>query len=443
MTELADPEPPALARSVAFNVAGQVGSLAVGFVGSILLARWLGPADRGLLGVLSSFASFALMLGGLGVPLAVLYYASRRETSLGALLANSLLCAAALAVVLVPLTFALRHPLADAFTHGRGEAAWVVAAATVPLSFLDYATQNFLLGRLRFGAFNAVVLAARVAGLAATGGLVVAAGFGVQGGLIALAVGSLCMIAGSLWYARPFGRVAVDGGLLRRMTSYGARVQVGALFQLLNYRLDLIVIQFFAPLSVVGLYIVAQVIAELSNLVSSAFHNSVMPLVAAGDDDGSSRTTAAGIRHHGIAVLGSVVGIAIAGPLIIRFAYGADYTGAIVPMLILLPGMWFLGTGTVIAGDLRGRERPGLASALAGLSVAVTVALDALLIPRFDVNGAAIASDGAYVAFGVASLIAVSRISGLSIRSLVVPTVADLRAYPLALRRLAAKVRSR
>ena len=60
----------------------------------------------------------------------------------------------------------------------------------------------------------------------------------------------------------------------------------------------------------------------------------------------------------------------------IIYLYGARFHPALVAVLILLPGMWFLGTGTVVAGDLRGRGRPGLSSAVAGAAVVITVVLD-------------------------------------------------------------------
>ena len=110
-------------------------------------------------------------------------------------------------------------------------------------------------------------------------------------------------------------------------------------------------------------------------------------------------------------------------------------------MLILLPGMWFLGTGTVVGGDLRGRGRPGLASAVAGIAVVVTVALDLALIPPFGIVGAAVASVAAYSVFGLVSLAVLSRVSGIPVRTLVIPTVADLKRYPAAIRSVLGPVR--
>jgi Na+-driven multidrug efflux pump len=103
--------------------------------------------------------------------------------------------------------------------------------------------------------------------------------------------------------------------------------------------------------------------------------------------------------------------------------------------------MWFLGTGTVVAGDLRGRGRPGLASVLAGLAVLVTIALDLALIPLFGVLGAALASVVAYVVYGLISLVAISRESGIAFSELVIPTRADLALYPTTVLSLLSRIR--
>ena len=79
-----------LTRAVAINVLGTTGTLVIGFFGSILIARWLGPSDRGLLGLIASTSGFAVALFGLGWPLGVMYFASKREASQGALLGNTL-----------------------------------------------------------------------------------------------------------------------------------------------------------------------------------------------------------------------------------------------------------------------------------------------------------------------------------------------------------------
>jgi Na+-driven multidrug efflux pump len=112
-------------------------------------------------------------------------------------------------------------------------------------------------------------------------------------------------------------------------------------------------------------------------------------------------------------------------------------------MLILLPGMLFLGAGVVVTGNLRGRGRPGLSSTLAGLTAIVTLILDLALIPPFGITGAAIASVIAYAFYGTASLMTLARLGGIPIRTLTLPTRAEFSMYVSIYRRGIAWLRAR
>ena len=432
-----------LARSVTLNLLGSAASLVVGFVGSVLLARWLGPTDRGLLGALQAVSTSALTLTSIGVPMAVLYYASRAEASTRRLLGTSFAQAAVLAAVLIPAAAIFSHPLARAFSHGRGGSVWILAAALVPITFLDWTMHNQILARLQFRFYNVLGVVSKVVTVVLIIALVGIGDLGVGGGLVAVGATSVVMIAGCLPVLLRDGRPRYDRRLFRKLTSYGARVQLNNIFQNVNYRLDVIILQFFRPLSDVGYYVVAQIIAELVTVLAGSFQSSIIPLVAGAEGEGRDRTTILAIRHHGILAAAGCILNAGFGTALILVGYGSSYRPAIVPMLILLPGIWWLGTGSVVTSDLRARDRPGLASAVSGAAVLVTVGLDFALIPPLGVIGAAIASVVAYTSQGVLSLVALSRVTGLPLRTLIVPERADLAAYPAAARTLARRLRRR
>jgi O-antigen/teichoic acid export membrane protein len=441
----ADPAPGSpLARFVTWNVSGNAASLLIGFIASIALARWLGPSNRGLLALMLSVATLALVLTAIGMPVAVVYFASRRERDGPAILGNCLAHAAVLAAVLVPAALIFNKPLSEALGHGHGGRTWALAAALVPITFLDWTTHSQLQGTLRFGRFNVLLVLQRISYAVGVLILLGVLKLGVAAGLLATAIGSIVMIAGSLPPILKLGRPRLDRALMRRMMAYGGRAQIGSILQQTNARLDVIILQFFRPLSQVGYYVVAQTVAELLIQIADAFQWSNMALVSREDreDEQAERSTTA-IRHHALISGVAALGNAIFGPVLIWFAYGPRFHDAIVPMLILLPGVWLLGIGFVVQGDLGGRGRPGMSSAMAGVSAAVTVVLDLALIPAFGVDGAAVASVCAYATFGVGSLIALHRVSGVSVRELAVPTRADLHAYARFITRAAGALRSR
>jgi len=438
------PDAPAakmLARSVTLNAIGNAGSLLIGFVGSILLARWLGPGDRGLLAVLQASSVFALTLGAIGTPMAVLYYASLPTRSTPALLGTTLAYGAALGGVLVPLAWLAHSELAHILSKGQGGLAWVLAAALVPITFLDWTTHNQILGRLGFGLYNALTLLGKLLSLALIALLVGGLGWGVSGGLVALGGASVVMVAGCLPPLLREGRPRFDRTVLATLMRYGAKVQIGTIFMSLNYRLDVVILQFFVPLSAVGYYVIAQIVAELVIVIANSFQASVVTLVAGSEKADRDRTTMLATRHHGILAAVACLGNVGFGTALIEVAYGHPYHSAILPMLIILPGIWFLGAGSVVTSDLRGRGRPGLASQVSGAAVVVTVALDLALVPPFGIIGAAFASLVAYTTFGLLGLRTLSRTAGIPVRRLVVPERADLAAYPAVARAVVRRLR--
>jgi O-antigen/teichoic acid export membrane protein len=431
-----------LARSLTLNLLGRGSGLAMGFISSVFLARLLGPADRGLLALMLSVSTVVLAVAAIGQPLAVTYYASRKGAENGAILGNTLLQALILAVVLIPLTLLLYPQIADAVGHGQGGKTWVLAAALVPITFLDWTTSNQLLGMLRFGLYNGLKFLVQVIYTVAVVVLVGVMSLNVTGGLIATALGSIVTVAGCVWPIIGRRRPTLDWALLREMLHYGSQVQVGVIFQMVNYRLDVIIMQFFRPLTQVGYYVAAQTIAEFVITIATAFQSSLLPLISHYEgDERQAAVSVNSLRHYGILAGAAVLANSVFGTAVIFFAYGAPFRPAIVPMLVLLPGVWFLGMGLVIQSDLGGRGRPGLSSKLAGLAAVVTVVLDFALIPPLGVMGGAIASVVAYTTFGVASLIALHRVSGIPVRQFVVPTRADFALYVTFLRRIVSRDR--
>jgi Na+-driven multidrug efflux pump len=91
-------------------------------------------------------------------------------------------------------------------------------------------------------------------------------------------------------------------------------------------------------------------------------------------------------------------------------------------MLAMIP----LAITRLLAGDMKGRGRPGLVSLSAGTALIATVVLDLTLIPRFGIEGAALASFLAYSVGAIVIVLAYRRTTGASVREFV-PRLDDVR----------------
>jgi O-antigen/teichoic acid export membrane protein len=291
---------------------------------------------------------------------------------------------------------------------------------------------NLLSAQSSFTLRNRLSIAGRITTAVATIAIVGWLGWGVAGALLATAPTLLVPTVGGLRALSRNG-LSLSRPVQNASLRYGARIQVGAMLNILNARFDVLVLSAFVPLATVGSYAIAQIVAELVLLFPNAMGYVLRAQVAKGSARDDSLSGAA-LRLNGTLVAGCVLAVFAVGPPMILYGFGPGFHSALVPFLILLPGMWFLAAGGLVEDALAGRGRPGLSSILAGVEVAITIGLDLLLIPRYGAIGGAIASVCAYSFYGTASIITVSRLDGVKARSLLFANRDELRELWNALR---------
>ncbi|MDX6631209.1 MAG: hypothetical protein QOH00_3455 [Gaiellales bacterium] len=406
--------------------------LGIGYVASILLARFLGADGRGLVAVIQTGTSVLAGIGGIGTQHAATYYASRRSRRRGAVLGNGIAHASVLLVVSVAIAFVAMGQLQRHVAPAYDERIWLLAALLVPTFYLDVLVSNLLSAQSSFTLRNRLSIAGRITTAVATVAIVGWLGWGVAGALLATAPTLLVPTMGGLRVLARNG-ISLSRPVQAASLRYGARIQVGAMLNLLNARFDVLVLSAFVPLATVGSYAIAQIVAELVLLFPNAMGYVLRAQVASGKARDDSLSGAA-LRLNGTLVAGCVLAVFAVGPPMILYGFGPGFHSALVPFLILLPGMWFLAAGGLVEDALAGRGRPGLSSILAGVEVAITIGLDLLLIPRYGAIGGAIASVCAYAFYGTASIITVARLDGVRARTLLFANRDELRELVRALR---------
>jgi lipopolysaccharide/colanic/teichoic acid biosynthesis glycosyltransferase len=228
---------------------------------------------------------------------------------------------------------------------------------------------------------------------------------GVEGG--AAIVGSLIasdLIAAAIGWRRLARRGFFAGmgspsaEVARRIYSFGVRGQVGNLMTVVNLRLDFMIIALFAGPVTLGVYAIASKFAELLRLLPTAFYWVLYPSFARQPSPAEAWRRAAWLlpRAAGATAITAIPLAALAGA-ILPLVYGRAFTAAVLPGQILLIGLSVEGAAGVVTAYLFGRGWPGLNSMATLGGVVVTVALDVILIPRFGLIGAALASTAAYL----------------------------------------------
>lgn len=217
----------------------------------------------------------------------------------------------------------------------------------------------------------------------------------------------------------------VERATLLRMVRYGSLAYLGTLLQFLNYRVDYWIVQHFRGEEALGLYSLASSLAMMLWMLPRAGASVLLPATAAGD---LGATAAHAARMSRVSV---GVGAALMVPLVpfagwwIGLLYGEEFAGSATPFVILLTGcIPFIAT-IVLASSLAGINRLDVNLRASGAGLIATVVLDILLIPKWGLEGAAVASATSYLVTTGIVVTSFSRMHDIPIRAYLVPNRSD------------------
>ncbi|HNK69653.1 MAG TPA: polysaccharide biosynthesis C-terminal domain-containing protein, partial [Flavobacteriales bacterium] len=178
------------------------------------------------------------------------------------------------------------------------------------------------------------------------------------------------------------------------------------MINLVNYRLDIWIVDQFSGTANLGLYAAAVGVGQLFFNIPEPLSRVVQPYLYSSNDDGMMERFRVIARLNFTAVTVLCIFTAIIAPWLLPLMYGPDFSGSVTALRLLLPGIAFCGAYKLLAVVLiqRGLLRFNLyGSVIAALT---TVVLDLVLIPAMGITGASIASSIAYLAIlGVTCLV--------------------------------------
>jgi len=388
------------------NVGARFGALVSLALATLLVARTGGPTAVGIYTLARVVPGLVGVVMAVGLPSSVTYFlAGARRTDRR-----------------LPLTIVAMAVLAGAVGTGIWTAASpligtalfpdlpvnlvIVIGATVGAQLLVATAKSCSQGSDDMRGANRVILNEELMFLPAYGLLWVAGVHGYTAAVVGLLLADVATLVPA-WLRlarRDFFRGAKPPSLslARDIAGYGLRAQVGGVILLLNLRLDFILLNLLVGPAVLGIYAIASKSAELIKVPGMALTYVLYPQYA---KDGRARATLAVRRLLPKAAVFSAVGVlvlAAATPFVIPLAYGEEFAPAIIPAEIILLGLTLEGVTGLVSGFLYGVGRPGLNSWAMGAGLAVTIALDLVLIPPFGATGAAVASAVAYMVTTVA-----------------------------------------
>lgn len=194
--------------------------------------------------------------------------------------------------------------------------------------------------------------------------------------------------------------ISFDWDFFKREIKYGNIIFWAALFGYMNYRIDQLMIKFQLGDSQLGVYSVAVTLAELVLLIPNSISSSLSGrLLNAKDEKDAKQIVSLTIK--GTMYLCIVVaGIGYFCSPLIGILYGKAYEGASSSFSILLIGVCAAAVGKTVYPYYVVRGKAKIHLFMTILIVCVNTCMNYILIPRYGIEGAAVASNISYFVYG-------------------------------------------
>lgn len=404
----------------AYTLAGRLFKTLLALILSVMIARVLGPHNRGVFALATAIYAGLTLSVFTGISSAVSYFMLNADAGRGVLRP----------ALLTGLIFSIVGAVPVIAMAQWGGNAWAIVPSVLllPLNVPVMIVLGYALGRkrIRWQTLYAVV---------STGALLIGMGVtfalfshGAGAAITAYVLVSAAIAAGALAVVLVDSRTLPYHPVhLRAFTLFALRVGVVNLVALLNYRADLYVVALLTTATILGEYAVAIAAAESLLVVTQVAAVATSPHVGSMQPGEAARLTAQCVRATFAVALAICAVFYAVAPYIVSLLYGPAYLPMVAALRILLIAVMILSIGSALSNFFTLKlGKPEVALVSAACAALVCVAASWFLVPRIGMVGAASATALAYLFAEAVQIGFFVKIAKISISALFVPTRDDL-----------------
>lgn len=366
-------------------------SYVISFIGSIVLARMLGPESKGAIAVLTATVAVGLQFGNLGIQSANTYYISRDNRNIPKALGN--MCIVSLLVIIVLLILYPLHLI-------RNSDYEIIAFCLIPIQLIMMFGENILLAISKVKEYNRVELFSTVAFPASIIVLSLTGLLSLKTSVIVYVLAAVFSLLLSIYYLMSFGKIkmTVDFVFFKESVIYGIKNYICSFAFYLMLKVDILMIDGFCGERLTGIYSLSSSMADILLLIPSTIYMRLFPEFSKNDsiEKNGIILRQVNIKLSVIMAIGCILMGVFFYPMI-RYLYGMDYLEAVFPFWVLLPGIWALSISNMYDCFFAGVNKAEYNAISSSVVMVLNIVLNAFLIPSVGIIGAAIASSISYI----------------------------------------------
>lgn len=369
--------------------------LLMGLMG-VVVARVLGPVGQGLVATLVAFVTIVLQFGNFGVYASNIRFVSEDRGLLGRAAGTSLVVGLLLGLVLflgvVLVSIVFPSVLGDVPLF-----LLLFFAVSLPFSLLTMFFQGLLLAVDRIRSYNLLIFTRSVLLFFGVVFLLYGLGAGVTELIVffVLVEVVVCLMHLVRVYLLSSFRPSVDFEFIKRVFGYGVKVYLVTQLTLLVLKSDIILVNFFVGLREAGIYSVSAKIADLIYMVPATVALIYFPRASALGGGARAFTNRILLVLSVFMLVFCGFIFFVAEPLTLLL-FGEAYSGSVYPLIVLLPGIFFMSLETIFMNYYASKSMPLFAVATPVLGLLLNVVLNVLYLPVYGIVAAAWSSTVCY-----------------------------------------------
>jgi O-antigen/teichoic acid export membrane protein len=400
----------------------------IALVSKAIMSRMIGPEGMGAYTLIVLVPSLAFVFGNLGINTSSIYFVGNRRFEIDLFAGTVLTSILVLSTIMMGILSAWAALSYHSIFQDVDGAYAVLAILSIPFFYLFNNFVSILQGENQIGQYNLISLASVLLFLFLLSVLLLVFHLELMGAVLAWFATTLFNAGFSVLQVSRFAKISLrfSKQVFHSQLVYGLKAYFANLAGFLVRRVDVLLVANFLGITQLGYYSIAFAIGELLWYFASSAGIALGPFVARSDQGDSKAVTTAVVRATlwGTAILCLLV--PLGDRFAIRVVLGAAFLPAVAPLRWLLPGILLGAVEKVLAADLIGRGKPQVTMISAVLALAVNVAANLLLIPRFGISGASMASSLAYSAAALVTMILFLRLTGSGVSELLLLRRADV-----------------
>jgi O-antigen/teichoic acid export membrane protein len=404
-----------LVKNSMTTVITMVITTAVALVSRAIMSRMIGPEGMGAYTLVLLVPSLAFVFGNLGINTSSIYFVGNRMFEIDRLAGTVLTSILGLSVIMMGILSAWALLSYHSIFQDVDGIYAVLAIVSIPFFYLFNNFMSIIQGENQIAQYNLVSLVSVVLSLFLLSVFLLVFKLDLMGAVLAWFITTLFNAGFSIIKVSKFANISLkfSRDIFRSQVIYGLKAYFANLAGFLVRRADVLLVANFLGITQLGYYSISFAIAELIWYFASSAGIALVPFVAGSDQTDSKAVTAAVVRTTlwGTAILCLLV--PLGDRLAIRVVLGAAFLPAVSPLRWLLPGILLGAVEKILAADLIGRGKPKITMVSAVLALAVNLAANLFLIPRFGISGASMASSIAYGAAALLTMIRFIQITGV------------------------------